>query len=373
MLRTALFSIFLATSALLHGAGAAGVSSQPWGATAGLGEEVRLYTLRNDKGMEARVTNYGAILVSLIAPDRQGHFADVVLGFDSLAGYMGKHPGFGITVGRYANRIGGASFKLFGHEVRVTPNSGKNHIHGGVENFSRKVWKAAPMQFEGNPAVELKYTSPDGEEGYPGTLHCSVIYALSADNTLIIKYHATTSKTTVVNLTNHSYFNLAGEGSGDVLAQEIMIAATEYTPTDDALIPTGDFATVVGTPLEFNVPLPIGLRIDSDFPALKQGKGYDHNYILARGTGLRLAAKARDAKSGRVMTVLTTEPGVQFYTGNHLKGILGKQGHTYGKRHGFCLETQHYPDSPNQPAFPSTVLHPGDVYQSTTTFQFSTE
>ena len=348
------------------------VKSQPWGSTAA-GEKVTLFTLRNARGMEARVTNFGAILVALLTPDRSGQFADVVLGFDSLEGYLGKHPGFGITVGRYANRIGGAKFTLNGQEVHVTPNSGKNHIHGGVENFARKVWKAADFEKGDDVGVELKYTSPDGEEGFPGTLDCTVIYTLKPDNTLEIKYRATTDKTTVVNLTNHSYFNLAGEGSGDVLAQEIMIAATEFTPTDDALIPNGEFATVVGTPLEFNTPLPIGLRIDADFKPLRQGKGYDHNYVLRAGGGMRLAAKARDAKSGRVMTVMTTEPGVQFYTGNHLKGLTGKSGHVYEKRHGFCLETQHYPDSPNQPAFPSTVLHPGDTYHSTTTFQFSTE
>lgn len=348
------------------------VDSENWGRTAG-GEKVRLFTLRNARGMEARITNYGGILVSLKVPDKKGEFADVVLGFDTLEPYLGKHPHFGCITGRYANRIGGAKFKLSGQEVRVTANSGKNHIHGGVENFARKVWAASDFRKSDEVGVTLTYTSPDGEEGFPGTLACTVIYTLKADNTLEIKYRATTDKATVVNLTNHSYFNLAGEGSGDVLGHEMMIAATGYTLTDDALIPTGEIAPVAGTPLDFNTPATIGGRIGADFKALVQGKGYDHNYVLRGGPGLRLAARVREPKSGRVMTVMTTEPGVQLYTGNHLKGVAGKSGHVYEKRHGFCLETQHYPDSPNQPAFPSVVLHPGDVYQSTTSFQFSAE
>ncbi len=350
----------------------ASVDSIAWGKTAA-GEKVRLFTLKNAAGMEVKITNYGGIIVALSVPDKQGQLADVVLGFDTLEPYLGKHPHFGALTGRYANRIGGAKFKLNGQQVQVTANSGKNHIHGGIENFAKKVWKASEVRKGDNVGVEMRYTSPDGEEGFPGTLECLVTYTLKADNTLEIKYRATTDKATVVNLTNHSYFNLAGEGSGDVLGHEMMIAATEYTPTDDALIPTGEIATVVGTPLEFNVPLKIGSRISSDFKPLVQGKGYDHNYILRAGSGLRLAAKVRDPKSGRVMTVMTTEPGVQFYTGNHLKGVAGKSGHVYEKRHGFCLETQHYPDSPHQPGFPSVVLHPGDVYQSTTSFQFSAE
>ena len=372
MCRFALFFLLFVTAVSMQAAGKSSVDAETWGKTAA-GEKVKLFTLRNAEGMEAKITNYGGILVSLKTPDKKGELADVVLGFDSLEGYLGKHPGFGITVGRYANRIGGAKFKLNGQEVKVTMNSGKNHIHGGVENFSRKVWRAADFRKGDNVGVELNYTSADGEEGFPGKLECTVTYTLTSDNTLEIKYRATTDKSTVVNLTNHSYFNLAGEGSGDVLKQEMMIAATEFTPTDDALIPTGEIATVVGTPLEFNVPIAIGSRIGADFKPLLQGKGYDHNYILAPGLGMRLAARARDPKSGRTMTVMTTEPGVQFYTGNHIKNVTGKSGHVYQSRHGFCLETQHYPDSPNQSAFPSAALHPGDVYQSTTTFQFSAE
>jgi aldose 1-epimerase len=346
-------------------------NSIAWGKTAS-GEEVRLYTLKNAAGMEAKITNYGGIIVSLSLPDRMGQFADVVLGFDTLSPYLGKHPHFGALTGRYANRIGGAKFKLNDQEVQVTANSGKNHIHGGVENFAKKVWKASEFEKGDHAGVEMHYTSPDGEEGFPGTLECLVTYTLKANNALEIKYRAKTDKTTVVNLTNHSYFNLAGEGSGDVLDHEMMIASTEYTPTDDAMIPTGEIATLVATPLDFNAPLKIGSRIDSSFKALVQGRGYDHNYILRAGSGLRLAAKVRELKSGRVMTVMTTEPGMQFYTGNHLKGVTGKSGHVYEKHHGFCLETQHYPDSPNHPAFPPVMLHPGEVYQSTTSFQFST-
>ena len=372
MSRFAPFLCLFILAAVSMAAEKASVDSIAWGKTAS-GEKVRLFTLKNAAGMEAKVTNYGGILVALSVPDKKGQLADVVLGFDTLEPYLGKHPHFGALTGRYANRIGGAKFKLNGQDVQVTANSGKNHIHGGVENFAKKVWKASDFHKDGSVGVEMRYTSPDGEEGFPGTLECLVTYTLKADNTLEIKYRATTDKATVVNLTNHSYFNLAGEGSGDVLGHEMMIAATEYTLTDDALIPTGEIASVVGTPLEFNVPLKIGSRIGSDFKALVQGKGYDHNYILRAGTGLRLAAKVREPKSGRVMTVMTTEPGVQLYTGNHLKGLAGKSGHVYEKRHGFCLETQHYPDSPNQPAFPPVVLHPGDVYQSTTSFQFSTE
>ena len=350
----------------------ASAASIAWGKTVS-GEEVRLYTLKNAQGMEAKITNYGGIIVSLSVPDRKGQFADVVLGFDTLEPYLGRHPHFGALTGRYANRIGGAKFKLNGQEVRVTANSGKNHIHGGVENFAKKVWKASEFKKGDRVGVEMRYTSPDGEEGFPGRLECLVTYTLKADNTLEIKYRATTDKATVVNLTNHSYFNLAGEGRGDVLDHEMMIASTEYTPTDDALVPTGEITSLVGTPLDFNVPSKIGSRIDAEFKALVQGKGYDHNYILQAGGGLRLAAKVHEPASGRVMKVMTTEPGVQFYTGNHLKGVVGKSEHIYEKRDGFCLETQHYPDSPNHPSFPPVVLHPGEVYQSTTSFLFSTK
>lgn len=348
---------------------AASVTSQSWGKTSA-GEEVHLFTLVNEKGMEARITNYGGIIVSLKVPDREGVMADVVLGFDRLEPYLGKHPHFGCITGRYANRIGGASFEIDGVTYEVTANSGKNHIHGGREAFDKKLWQAKIV--EGKNAVELSYTSADGEEGFPGKLDCTVTYSLTEDNALRIEYAAVTDKPTVVNLTNHSYFNLAGEGSGDILGHELMIPAEEFTPTDDALIPTGEIESVLETPLDFTKLRLIGERIDARFKPLVQGKGYDHNYVLA-GTGEKLAARVKDAKSGRIMEVHTTEPGVQLYTANHVKGVKGKAGHVYESRHGFCLETQKYPDSPNKPQFPSAVVRPGEPYLHITTFKFSAE
>ncbi len=364
---------FATASALLMtslSAATASVTSEVWGRTAD-GQEVHLHTLRNAKGMEARVTDYGGILVSLTTPDRAGKLADVVLGFDTLAPYLGKHPHFGCLTGRYANRIGGASFKIDGTEYNVTPNSGKNHIHGGKEAFDKKVWKATVPA--GKNALVLTYTSADGEEGFPGKLDCTVTYTLTDENALTISYQATTDKPTVVNLTNHSYFNLAGEGSGDILGHELTIPADTFTATDDDLIPTGEVLTVLGTPLDFTKPRLIGERIGAAYKPLLQGKGYDHNYVLKGGEGMKLAARARDPKSGRVMEVTTTDPAVQLYTGNHLKSVSGKGGHIYQTRHGFCLETQKYPDSPNKPQFPTAVVRPGTPYLHTTTFKFSAE
>ena len=347
----------------------AAVTSEVWGHTAA-GEEVRLFTLKNAKGMEAAITNYGGILVRLTAPDRQGKFADVVLGFDTLAPYLGKHPHFGCITGRYANRIGGASFTLDGVEHNVTANSGKNHIHGGKLAFDKKVWQARVL--EDRNGLELRHISPDGDEGFPGTLDCTVTYVLDDSNRLAIEYRATTDKPTVVNLTNHSYFNLAGEGSGDVLNHEVQIHAEAFTPTDDALIPTGEVTSVLGTALDFSQPHRLGERIGASFKPLVQGKGYDHNYVL-KGSGLRPAARVREPINGRVMELFTTDPGVQLYTANHLKGVIGKSGHVYESRHGFCLETQKFPDSPNKPQFPSATLRPGETYRHTAIFQFSAE
>jgi aldose 1-epimerase len=348
---------------------AAAVTSEAWGKTAA-GQEVQLWTLTNEKGMEARVTTYGGILVSLKTPDQRGRLADVVLGFDTLDPYLGKHPHFGCITGRYANRIGGASFELDGTTYEVTANSGKNHIHGGRQAFDKQVWQARML--EERNAVELSYTSADGEEGFPGKLDCTVTYILTAENELRIEYRAITDKPTVVNLTNHSYFNLAGEGSGDILGHELTIPAESYTPTDDSLIPTGEIESVLGTPLDFTRPQLIGARISAKSKPLIQGKGYDHNYVLA-GTGEKLAARVKDPESGRVMEVYTTDPGVQLYTANHVKSVTGKAGHVYESRHGFCLETQKYPDSPNKPQFPSAVVRPGQPYLHITTFKFSAE
>lgn len=346
---------------------AASVESVVWGKTAE-GEEVKLFTLRNASGMEAKITNWGGYIVSLKVADKKGQFADVVLGFDSLDGYLAKNPFFGCITGRYANRIGGAKFKIDGQEFKVTPNSGKNHIHGGKVGFDKKLWTAKEI----TDGVELSHTSADGEEGFPGTLKCTVTYTLTKDNALRIDYQAATDKPTVLNLTNHAYFNLAGEGSGDILGHELTIPAEQITATDDDLIPTGEFLSIKGTPLDFTTPRTIGERIGADFKPLIQGIGYDHNYVLP-GSGLKLAAIVKEPGSGRVMTVRSTEPGVQLYTGNHLKGTSGKGGHIYAKRNGLCLETQHYPDSPNRPEFPGVILRPGENFQSTTIYQFSAE
>ncbi len=362
----ALLLLLMSISGSSHAASTT-LDSVVWGKTEA-GEEVKLFTLRNANGMEAKITNWGGFIVSLKVADKNGQFADVALGFDSLEGYLAKNPFFGCITGRYANRIGGAKFKIDGVEHQVTANSGKNHIHGGKIGFDKKVWAAKEI----TNGVALSYTSTDGEEGFPGTLNCTVSYTLTPDNGLQIDYQATTDKPTVLNLTNHCYFNLGGEGSGDILGHELTIPTDQITATDDDLITTGEIVSIKGTPLDFTTPHTIGERIGADFKPLIQGIGYDHNYVLA-GSGLKLAAIAKDPQSGRVMTVRTTEPGVQLYTGNHLKDPVGKSGHVYGKRHGFCLETQHYPDSPNKPNFPSVILRPGESFRSTTIYQFSAE
>jgi aldose 1-epimerase len=344
-------------------------SRETWG-TLQTGESVDLFTLRNASGMTARITNYGGILVSLTAPDKNGAFADVVLGFDTLARYEEKNPFFGCITGRYANRIGVAAFKIDGQLFRVTANSGKNHIHGGKVGFDKKLWRGESVEKTGAVGVKLAYLSRAGEEGFPGNLDCTVTYWLTDTNVLEIEYEAQTDAPTVVNLTNHSYFNLAGEGSGDILGHEITIPASTYTATDDDLIPTGELASVEGTPLDFREPHLIGERIHADFKPLIQGIGYDHNYVLGPGN-MKLAARLREPKSGRVMEVTTSEVGVQLYSGNHLKGVSGKNGHLYEKRHGLCLETQRFPDSPNQSSFPSSILRPGETYRHVTHFKFS--
>lgn len=345
--------------------------SAPWGTTPD-GQTVDLFTLADSWGMEVRITNYGGIIVSLSVPDRDKKFADVVLGFDSLPPYLKKHPFFGTITGRYANRIGRAAFTLDGVTHKLTANVGTNHIHGGAKGFDKKVWTATSDRVTGGLALKLSYTSPAGEEGYPGKLTTSVTYSLINGDTLAIDYNATTDAPTVLNLTNHSYFNLAGAGHPSILDHELTIPADRYTPTTDQMIPTGEIASLLGTPLDFTSPKTIGKQIDDDFLPLQQGGGYDHNFIL-NGRGLKLAAQVYEPTSGRLMEVRTTEPAVQLYTANHLKGIVGKKGLKYPARSAFCLETQHYPDSPNHPNFPTTVLRPGKTYHSTTTFKFTAE
>jgi len=345
------------------------ISEQAWGQTRE-GTPVKLYTLTNRNGAVVKITNYGAIITELHVPDRAGKLTNVVLGFDNLEQYLQGHPGFGAVIGRVANRIAKARFVLEGQEYQLAANNGPNHIHGGLKSFDKVVWESKPLPSKPNAAaVQFTYLSKDGEEGYPGNLSVAVIYTLTVDNELRIDYHATTDKTTILNLTNHSYFNLAG--SGDVLGHELLIHADRYTPSDAELIPTGEIAPVKGTPLDFTQPALIGDRIAQLKPS---PGGYDHNYVLNHGgTNLALAARAFDPASGRVLEVSTTEPGVKLYTGNFLDGRLtGVGGVTYGRHSGFCLETQHYPDSINKPNFPSTVLRPGQTFQSTTVFKFST-
>ncbi len=343
-------------------------NEEPFGQTPD-GRQVVLYTLTNTSGIRARITNYGAILVSLEVPDRQGNLADITLGYDNLPDYIERGAFFGATVGRYANRIGGAKFVLDGTEYKLATNNGPNHLHGGVKGFDKVVWKPEDVRAESQKAlVKMSYISEDGEEGYPGNMACTVTYTLTEDNELKISYEAETDKTTVVNLTNHSYFNLAGQGTGDVLAHELTLNADKYTVFDEGLIPTGEIKSVKGSPLDFTSVMSIGSRIG------EVGSGYDNNYILNGGGGkLALCAEVYEPTSGRVMEIHTTEPGVQFYTGNFLDGTLtGKDGKVYKKHYGFCLETQHFPDSPNKPNFPSVVLLPGRKYTTETVHKFYT-
>ena len=354
----------------------ASTTKSPWGKTPD-GEQVDLYTLTNKNGVEAAITTYGGAVVSLKVPDRNGKLGDVVLGFDSIDGYVEGKSYFGAIVGRYGNRIGHAQFTLDGKTYTLAKNNGENSLHGGTKGFNKVVWKAREIPAKDGQALELTYLSKDGEEGFPGNLKVRVVYTLTDSNELKIEYSATTDKKTVVNLTNHSYFNLAGvgPGMGDILGHALMIEADKFTPVDSGLIPTGELRDVAGTPFDFRQPTAIGARINSDDEQIKLGGGYDHNFVLRRKPGdpISLAARAEEPKTGRVMEVWTTEPGVQFYTGNFLDGSAhGKGGVAYTKRSAFCLETQHFPDSPNQPKFPSVVLNPGERYHTTTIYKFST-
>ena len=372
--------LFLSVSALLlitiGGSEAAGGGAEPRMTKTSFGkmpdgQSIDLYTLINRQGIKVTITNYGGRVVSLFAPDRAGRVADVVLGFDDLSGYLAQNPYFGALVGRYANRIANGEFKLEGTEYHVPQNDGPNALHGGIRGFDKRVWTARDVSKE-NPSLELTYLSKDGEEGYPGNLSVKVIYSLTDNNELQIDYTATTDKDTVLNLTNHSYFNLAGQGNGNILNHQLTINADRFTPINSTLIPTGELRPVDGTPFDFRQPAAIGARINDDNEQMKFGRGYDHNFVVNhKGTGLVLAARVRDPESGRVMEVLTTQPGVQLYTGNFLDGTIhGKGGKVYGYRSALCLETQHFPNSPNQPNFPFAELKPGKTFQETTVYRF---
>jgi aldose 1-epimerase len=345
------------------------IKKEPFGKTAD-GQAVDLYTLTNAGGLEARIMTYGGTVVSLKVPDRNGKLADVVLGYDNLEGYLKLSPYFGSIIGRYGNRIAGGKFSLNGKQFTLPRNDGENTLHGGIKTFDKVVWKAKEVKTVSGVGLSLSYMSKDGEEGFPGNLSVKVVYTLTSKNELKIDYTATTDKETVVNLTHHSYFNLASAGS--ILNHELMIVADRFTPVDKGLIPTGELRSVKGTPMDFTQPTVIGARIEQQDEQMVLGRGYDHNWVLNSANGkLALAARAADPASGRVMEVYTTEPGIQFYSGNFLDGsITGKGGQVYNKRFGFCLETQHFPDSPNKPNFPSTVLKPGQKYATTTIYKF---
>ena len=331
------------------------------------GTVIDLYTLNNSHGLRARIMTYGAIVVSLEVPDREGKVADITLGYDSLDGYLETTPYFGAVVGRYGNRIAKGRFTLDGMEYTLATNNGENHLHGGIKGFDKVVWTAEPVREDDAVGIKLSYLSPDGEEGYPGNLQSVVTYWITEANELKVTYLAETDRATPVNLTHHSYFNLAGQGTGDILGHELMLSADRYTPVDEGLIPTGELRAVASTPFDFTTPHTVGERI-----AQVEG-GYDHNFVLNKdGAELTLAARVAEPSSGRVMEIFTTEPGIQFYAGNFLDGsITGKVGKVYHKHYGFCLETQHFPDSPNHAHFPSTILRPGEQYQSLTIHRFS--
>jgi len=350
-----------------------GVTAAPFG-TLPSGGPVRVYTLTNANGLEVRALDFGGVILSLRVPDREGRLGDVVLGFDRLEPYLADSPYFGALIGRYGNRIAGGRFSLDGRAYALAVNDGPNHLHGGVRGFDKRLWTAEPFERAGEVGLTLAYTSLDGEEGYPGTLEARVTYALTDRDELAFEYHATTDRATPVNLTQHTYFNLTGDGAHDVLGHVLRLDADHYTPVDATLIPTGEVVPVAGTPFDFTSPTAIGARIGSDDEQLRHGGGYDHNFVLNGGPPgeMRLAARVHEPTSGRVMEVRTTEPGVQFYSGNFLDGTLtGKGGVVYAHRTGFCLETQHFPDSPNRPHFPSTILRPGGVYRSRTVYAFS--
>jgi aldose 1-epimerase len=342
---------------------------------------VDIYTLRNGRGAVARIITYGGIVQSLKVPDKNGNLDDIVLGYDNLDGYLTNNPYFGCLVGRYGNRIGGGKFKLEGKTYTLATNNGPNSLHGGIVGFDKVIWKAKMWNTLDGPALELNYVSKDGEEGFPGTLKVTAIYTLTENNELHLNFTATTDQPTVCNLTHHSYFNLRGQGNGDILGHEVYINADKFTPVDKDLITTGELKPVDGTPFDFRKPVAIGARINDPDPQLQFGPGYDHNWVINKPLDkegkpqldkLCLQARVYEPTTGRVMEVWSTEPGLQFYAGNFLDGsIVGKEGKVYPRRSGFCMEPQHYPDSPNKPMFPSTELKPGETYQTTIVYRFS--
>lgn len=372
--KSILTAMLLAGTTMLQAA-TPSITAKPFG-TLPDGQKADIYTLTNRNGAVAKISNYGGTVTSLTMPDRNGKFGDVVLGFDSLAKYVKDSPYFGCLVGRYGNRIAKGKFTLDGQNYQLATNNIGNALHGGLKGFDKVLWQAEPKVTAQGPSLKLTYLSKDGEEGYPGTLKVAATYTLTDKNELKLVYRATTDKDTVVNLTHHSYFNLKGQGDGTILDHVLTLDSSRYTPVDKTLIPTGKVVTVKGTPFDFRKPTPIGARIDAKDEQLKFGGGYDHNFVadkLIPGTLTRVA-KVEDPKSGRVMEVFSTEPAVQFYAGNFLDGTLkGKGGRVYAHRGGFCLEPQHYPDSPNQKNFPSTVLKPGETYKNTIVYRFSTE
>ena len=339
------------------------------------GQTVDKYLLKNSKGMAVSIITYGGIITDWTAPDKNGTYKDIVLGYNTLDDYIKSTPYFGALIGRYGNRIAKGKFSISGKEYQLTINDGQNHLHGGDKGFDKVVWNAEELTGDDTASLKLTYTSADGEEGYPGNLTATVIYTLRDDNSLEVDYTATTDKTTIVNLTQHSYFNLSGDFSTTILDHEIVLNADHFLPVDATLIPTGELEQVAGTPFDFTTAKTIGKEIEAANDQLKKGQGYDHCWALNdQSDGMRFAASAYHPESGRLLEVFTDEPGIQLYTGNFLDGTLpAKDGGTYGHRTGFCLETQHYPDSPNQPDFPSVVLHPGESYSSKTTFKFSTK
>jgi len=349
--------------------------STPFGKIA-TGETAQLFSFGNAHGIEVQLTNYGGIITSIKTPDRAGRFADIVLGYGDLAGYLHDSPYFGAIVGRYANRIARGRFTLDGNTYTLAVNNGPNSLHGGLRGFDKVVWNAQPFQNQQGQGITLDYTSRDGEEGYPGTLHARVTYTLTPDDRLIVDYHATTDKATPVNLSQHTYWNLAGNATRDILGHVLTINADGITPVDSTLIPTGEIAPVAGTPFDFRTPTAIGARVDQkQNTQIRYGNGYDHNFVLNRGSAtpdaLVHAARVVEPSTGRTLDIYTTEPGLQFYSGNFLDGsITGKGGSVYRFRYGLALETQHYPDSPNHANFPSTILRPGQEYRSRTVFQF---